>query len=76
MMQGLKRQKIPHKDLELPADFPRVVQGFKVLGDILHWFEKRNNWVGWSCFLLLYCVDVALFLPGLVLILAAGFVFG
>ncbi|KAK9819408.1 hypothetical protein WJX74_000272 [Apatococcus lobatus] len=52
------------------------VKGLKVLGDILHWFEKRNNWVGWSCFLLLYCVDVALFLPGLVLILAAGFVFG
>jgi len=52
------------------------VQGLTVFGDILRFFQRQNNWLGWLYFTLLYSVNVALFLPGIVLILGAGFVFG
>ena len=48
-----------------------------IFGDILGWFEKQNSWwPGWVCFLLLFTVNVSLFLPGVALILGAGYVFG
>ena len=47
-----------------------------MFGDILRFFQRQNNWLGWLYFTLLYCVNVALFLPGIVLILGAGFIFG
>ena len=53
-----------------------LVQGFTVFGDILNFFQHRNNWVGWTCFLLLYTANISLFLPGILLIMGAGFVFG
>ena len=53
-----------------------LIQGITVFGEILNFFHNQNNWLGWLCFLGLYCVNVALFLPGIVLILGAGFVFG
>ena len=43
---------------------------------MLRWFEKQNNWKGWAVFLPVYTVNVALFLPGVIFILGAGFVFG
>jgi len=52
------------------------MQGLTVFGDILKFFQRQNNWLGWLYFTLLYCVNVALFLPGIVLILGAGFIFG
>lgn len=52
------------------------MQGFTIFGDILRFFEKRNNWVGWSCFLAIYLANVSLFLPGILLMMGAGFVFG
>lgn len=52
------------------------MQGFTVFGDLLRFFQRQNNWIGWFSFLGLYCVNVALFMPGIVLILGAGFVFG
>ena len=53
------------------------MQGVSIFGDILSWFEKQNGWwPGWVCFLLLFIVNVTLFLPGVALILGAGFVFG
>jgi uncharacterized membrane protein YdjX (TVP38/TMEM64 family) len=51
-------------------------QGFAVFGDILTWFQQQNNWGGWAIFLAMYTVNVALLLPGIILILGAGFVFG
>lgn len=51
-------------------------QGFTVFGDILTWFQKQNNWVGWAIFLAMYTANVSLLLPGIVLILGSGFVFG
>ncbi len=53
------------------------MQGVSIFGDILGWFEKQNSWwPGWVCFLLLFTVNVSLFLPGVALILGAGYVFG
>lgn len=52
------------------------VKGFTVFGDILIWFQKQNNWGGWAIFLAMYTANVSLLLPGIVLILGAGFVFG
>jgi hypothetical protein len=51
-------------------------QGVSVFGDILTWFQKQNNFAGWFSFTLLYCLNISLFLPGIVLVLGAGFVFG
>lgn len=52
------------------------VKGFSIFGTMLGWFEKQNNWKGWAVFLPVYTVNVALFLPGVIFILAAGFIFG
>ncbi len=52
------------------------MQGFSIFGTMLGWFEKQNNWKGWAVFLPVYTVNVALFLPGVIFILAAGFIFG
>ncbi|BDA41533.1 probable Golgi apparatus membrane protein tvp38 [Coccomyxa sp. Obi] len=52
------------------------VKGFTVFGDILTWFQNQNNWAGWAIFLAMYTANVSLLLPGIVLILGAGFVFG
>lgn len=52
------------------------MQGFSIFGTMLAWFEKQNNWKGWALFLPVYTVNVALFLPGVIFILGAGFVFG
>eukprot|EP00884_Botryococcus_braunii_P002783 jgi/Botrbrau1/12505/Bobra.0169s0048.5 len=52
------------------------VKGVSVFGDILSWFQKQNNFVGWFSFTVLYCLNISLFLPGIVLVLGAGFVFG
>lgn len=53
-----------------------MVQGFSIFGTMLAWFEKQNNWKGWALFLPMYTANVALFLPGVIFILGAGFVFG
>ncbi len=53
-----------------------LLQGFSIFGTMLGWFEKQNNWKGWAVFLPVYTVNVALFLPGVIFILAAGFIFG
>lgn len=53
-----------------------AVKGFSIFGVILRWFQARNNWAGWGIFVGMYCAFVALFLPGVVLIIGAGFVFG
>lgn len=53
-----------------------MLQGFSIFGTMLGWFEKQNNWKGWAVFLPVYTVNVALFLPGVIFILAAGFIFG
>lgn len=47
-----------------------------MFGEVLHWFQARNNLTGWCAFLVLYTVTVAVFLPGVVLIMGAGLVFG
>ncbi|KAL3136439.1 hypothetical protein ABBQ38_005694 [Trebouxia sp. C0009 RCD-2024] len=52
------------------------VKGFSIFGTMLAWFEKQNNWKGWALFLPVYTVNVAVFLPGVIFILGAGFVFG
>ena len=46
------------------------------LGGVVSWFERQNNWIGWVEFLVLYCAVVALYLPGIMFILGAGYVFG
>ena len=46
------------------------------LGGVVSWFERQNNWIGWVEFLILYCAIVALYLPGIMFILASGYVFG
>lgn len=56
--------------------FSLPLQGFSVFGDLLRWFQARNNWAGWGMFLGMYTALVALFLPGVVFIMGAGFVFG
>lgn len=52
------------------------VKGFSIFGVILRWFQARNNWGGWGIFVGMYTGLVALFLPGVVFIMGAGFVFG
>ncbi|KAL6769331.1 hypothetical protein ACKKBG_A30590 [Auxenochlorella protothecoides x Auxenochlorella symbiontica] len=53
-----------------------AVKGFSIFGDLLRWFQSRNNWGGWGIFLGMYTALVAVFLPGVVFIMGAGFVFG
>ncbi|KAI7841423.1 hypothetical protein COHA_004818 [Chlorella ohadii] len=53
-----------------------IVLGFGFFGDLLTWFQRHNGWAGWGIFVGMYTAMVALFLPGVVLILGAGFVFG
>ena len=52
------------------------VQGFSVFGSILSWFKNRNGWGGWGVYVGFYTGIVALFFPGVVFIMGAGFVFG
>lgn len=52
------------------------IKGFGFFGDLLAWFQRHNGWAGWGIFVGMYTAMVALFLPGVVLILGAGFVFG
>lgn len=53
------------------------LKGVRIFGEILRWFERQNSWwPGWVSFLLLFITAVTLFLPGVALILGAGFVFG
>lgn len=52
------------------------IKGFGFFGDLLSWFQRHNGWAGWGIFVGMYTAMVALFLPGVVLILGAGFVFG
>ena len=40
------------------------------------WFKKRNGWGGWGAYVGFYTGIVALFFPGVVFIMGAGFVFG
>lgn len=51
------------------------MQGVRIFGEILHFFERWNNWGGWGIFIGLFIVNVTLFLPGVALILGAGFIF-
>ena len=53
-----------------------VVQGFSVFGTILAWFKQRNGWGGWGVYVGFYTGVVALYFPGVVFIMGAGFVFG
>jgi uncharacterized membrane protein YdjX (TVP38/TMEM64 family) len=52
------------------------VRGFSIFGDILHWFKRHNSWGGWGIFIGMYTGVVALFMPGVVFMMGAGFVFG
>ena len=52
------------------------VQGPRIFGELLRFFERWNNWGGWGIFIGLYILNITLFLPGVALILGAGFVFG
>ena len=51
-------------------------QGLAIVPDILAWFTRQNNWLGWLAFTGLYASVVALYLPAIVLVVGAGFVFG
>lgn len=42
----------------------------------MDWFKKRNGWGGWGAYVGFYTGIVALFFPGVVFIMGAGFVFG
>ena len=53
-----------------------IAQGVRIFGEILHFFERWNNWGGWGIFIGLFIANVTLFLPGVALILGAGFIFG
>ena len=53
-----------------------TVQGLSVFTKVLEWFQNQNNWAGWGIFLAMYTANVSLLLPGIVLILGAGFIFG
>ena len=48
----------------------------RIFSEILNFFEKWNNWGGWGIFIGMFIMNVTLFLPGVALILGAGFVFG
>jgi uncharacterized membrane protein YdjX (TVP38/TMEM64 family) len=52
------------------------IYGFAIFGRILHWFKKRNGWGGWGVYVGFYTAVVTLFIPGVVFIMGAGFVFG
>jgi uncharacterized membrane protein YdjX (TVP38/TMEM64 family) len=52
------------------------IHGFGVFGRILAWFQKHNGWAGWGIFIPMYIGVVALFIPGVIFITGAGFVFG
>ena len=52
------------------------MQGLSIFGKLLEWFQNQNNWAGWAIFLAMYTANVSLLLPGIVLILGAGFIFG
>lgn len=52
------------------------IHGFGVFGRILAWFQKHNGWAGWGIFIPMYIGVVALFIPGVVFMTGAGFVFG
>ena len=52
------------------------IQGLSVFTKVLEWFQNQNNWAGWGIFLAMYTANVSLLLPGIVLILGAGFIFG
>lgn len=52
------------------------IHGFSVFPRILEWFKKRSGWGGWGAYLGIYTAIVALFIPGVVFIMGAGFVFG
>lgn len=52
------------------------MQGVRIFSEILNFFENWNNWGGWGIFIGMFIVNVTLFLPGVALILGAGFVFG
>lgn len=56
--------------------YDAFVQGFSVFGSILSWFKNRNGWGGWGVYVGFYTGIVALFFPGVVFIMGAGFVFG
>ena len=58
------------------ADSLCTVQGLSVFTKVLEWFQNQNNWAGWGIFLAMYTANVSLLLPGIVLILGAGFIFG
>lgn len=52
------------------------MQGFSIFGTILSWFKERNGWGGWGVYVGFYTGVVALFIPGVVFIMGAGFIFG
>ena len=52
------------------------IHGFSIFPAILEWFKKRSGWGGWGAYLGIYTAIVALFIPGVVFIMGAGFVFG
>lgn len=43
---------------------------------MLHWFKRHNGWSGWAFYLLFYTGLVSVFFPGVIFILAAGYLFG
>lgn len=52
------------------------IYGFSIYGNILRWFKQRGGWGVWGIYIGLYTVLVAIFIPGVVFIMGAGFVFG
>jgi len=52
------------------------IHGFSIFGTILAWFKNRNGWGGWGVYVGFYTAIVALYFPGVVFIMGAGFVFG
>lgn len=52
------------------------IKGFSFIPQLLHWFERRNTWGGWGIFIGMFTGLIALFVPGIVFITGAGYVFG
>lgn len=52
-----------------------LFKGMNAFSGALDWLQRRNNAVGFLAFTAAYCVNVSLFLPGVVFVLGAGFVF-
>lgn len=50
--------------------------GLGIFTEILAWFQRHSGWGGWGIFIPMYIGVVTLYLPGIVFILGAGFVFG